>query len=91
MQRVALCLDLSEIFERYKARVQARMQPNLGGRQELVLMITPSISPFPELIIRNKIKSLEIASDIVLSYLISGIQERPRETISKSLIYNALN
>lgn len=91
MQRIALCVDLSEIFERYKARVQARMQSNPGQRQELVLKITPSISPFPELIIRNKIKSLEIASDVVLSYLISGIQERPKETVSKSLIYNALN
>lgn len=91
MQRVALCVDLSEIFERYKAKVQARMQPNPGQRQELVLKITPSISPFPELIIRNKIKSFEIAFDIVLSYLISGIQERPRETVTKSLIYNTLN
>ena len=26
MQKVALCVDLSEIFERYKAKVQARMQ-----------------------------------------------------------------
>lgn len=91
VQKVALCVDLSEIFERYKAKVQARMQPNPGQRQELVLKITPSISPFPELIIRNKIKSFEIASDIVLSCLISGIQERPRVTASKPLIYNALN
>jgi exopolyphosphatase / guanosine-5'-triphosphate,3'-diphosphate pyrophosphatase len=91
MQRIALCVDLSEIFERYKARVQARMQSNPRQRQELVLKITPSISPFPELIIRNKIKSLEIASDVVLSYLISRIQERPKETVPKSLIYNALN
>ena len=37
MQKVALCVDLSEIFERYKAKVQARMQPNPGQRQELVL------------------------------------------------------
>ena len=91
MQRVAIFVDLSEIFERYKAKVQATMQPNPGQRQELVLKITPNITPFPELIIRNKIKSFEIASDIVLSCLISGIQERPRETASKSLIYNALN
>ena len=67
------------------------MQPNPGQRQELVLKITPNITPFPELIIRNKIKSFEIASDIVLSCLISGIQERPRETASRSFIYNALN
>ena len=25
MQKVALCVDLSEIFERYKAKVQARI------------------------------------------------------------------
>ena len=64
MQRVALCIDLSEIFERYKAKVQARMQPNPRQRQELVLNIHASISPFPELTIRNKIKAFEIASDI---------------------------
>lgn len=91
MQKIAICVDLTEIFERYKAKVQARMQLNSGQRQELVLKITPSISPFPELIIRNKIKSFETASNVVLSCLISGIQERPTETVSKSLIYNAIS
>jgi exopolyphosphatase/guanosine-5'-triphosphate,3'-diphosphate pyrophosphatase len=87
VQKIALCIDLSEILERYEARVQLRyVEP-----KKFTLKIIPSISPFPELIIKNKIKAFEGATDIELGCLITDIQERPRETVSKSLIYNPFN
>lgn len=82
IQRLALCIDLSEIFERYKAKVQL----SSSDPQNFTLKLVPSVSPFPELTIRNKIKAFELASDIDLSCIISGRQERPREIISKSRI-----
>ncbi|MGC2484390.1 MAG: hypothetical protein WA398_11580, partial [Nitrososphaeraceae archaeon] len=82
LQRVALCIDLSEIFERYKAKVQL----SSSNPQKFTLKLVPGVSLFPELTIRNKIKAFELASDIDLSCIISGRQERPREIISKSRI-----
>jgi exopolyphosphatase/pppGpp-phosphohydrolase len=78
IQRVALCIDLNEIFERYKAKVQL----SSSNPQKFTLKLVPGVSPFPELTIRNKIKAFELASDIDLSCIISGRQERPREIIS---------
>jgi exopolyphosphatase / guanosine-5'-triphosphate,3'-diphosphate pyrophosphatase len=82
IQRIALCIDLSEIFERYKAKVQL----SSSDPQKFTLKLVPGVSPFPELTIRNKIKAFELASDIALSCITSGRQERPREIISKSRI-----
>ena len=82
LQRLALCIDLSEIFERYKAKVQL----SSSDPQKFTLKLVPGVSPFPELTIRNKINAFELASDIDLSCIISGRQERPREIISKSRI-----
>lgn len=84
MQRVALCLDLSEIFEMYKARVQ--LIPSEPPK--FILKIIPGKDHFPELTIINKIKALEKATDIVLDYLISSKErrQRPEEIDSKSLI-----
>jgi exopolyphosphatase/guanosine-5'-triphosphate,3'-diphosphate pyrophosphatase len=86
IQKVALCIDLSEIFDRYKARVQ--LSP--GEPNEFTLKVTPGITPFPELTIKNKIKVFEVAYDIVLSCLISSRQERLGEITSKTMIYNDL-
>jgi len=82
IQRIALCIDLSEIFERYKAKVQL----SSSDPQKFTLKLVPGVSPFPELTIRNKIKAFELASDIALSCITSGRQERPREIISRSRI-----
>jgi exopolyphosphatase/guanosine-5'-triphosphate,3'-diphosphate pyrophosphatase len=68
MQRVALCTDLSEIFEMYKARVQ--LIPSEPPK--FILKIIPGKYHFPKLTILNKIKALEKATDIVLGYLISS-------------------
>jgi exopolyphosphatase/guanosine-5'-triphosphate,3'-diphosphate pyrophosphatase len=82
IQKVALCIDLNEIFERYKVRVQlSPVKP-----KEFTLKVTPGITPFPELAIKNKIKIFEDASDIVLSCLISRRQERLGEITSKTMI-----
>jgi exopolyphosphatase/guanosine-5'-triphosphate,3'-diphosphate pyrophosphatase len=77
VQRVALCIDLSEIFERYKAKVQ--LSPD--APHKFTLKLVPGVSPFPELTIRNKIEAFELASDITLSCITHGKQERPREII----------
>ena len=84
MQRVALCLDLSEIFEMYKARVQ--LIPSEPPK--FILKIIPGKDHFPKLTILNKIKALERATDIVLGYLISSTErrQRPEEIDTKSLI-----
>jgi exopolyphosphatase / guanosine-5'-triphosphate,3'-diphosphate pyrophosphatase len=77
VQRVALCIDLSEIFERYK--VKAQLSPSTPHK--FTLKLVSGLTPLPELTIRNKIKAFELASDITLSCIIHGRQERPREII----------
>jgi exopolyphosphatase / guanosine-5'-triphosphate,3'-diphosphate pyrophosphatase len=77
IQRVALCIDLSEIFERYKTKAQ--LSP--GAPHKFTLKLVPGATPFPELTIRNKIKAFELASDINLTCITHERQERPREII----------
>jgi exopolyphosphatase / guanosine-5'-triphosphate,3'-diphosphate pyrophosphatase len=81
VQRVALCIDLSEIFERYKAKAQ--LSPSTPHK--FTLKLIPGVAPFPELTIRNKIKAFELASDITLTYIIHRRQERPREIIKSRI------
>jgi exopolyphosphatase/guanosine-5'-triphosphate,3'-diphosphate pyrophosphatase len=81
IQRVAICIDLSEIFERYKAKVQL----NSSDPQKFTLKLVPGVNPFPELTIRNKIKAFELASGIALNCITSGGQERPREIIKSRI------
>jgi exopolyphosphatase / guanosine-5'-triphosphate,3'-diphosphate pyrophosphatase len=81
VQRVALCIDLGEIFERYKAKAQ--LSPS--AHHKFTLKLVPGVTPFPELTIRNKIKAFELASDITLTCIIHGRQERPREIIKSRI------
>ncbi|HEX5978379.1 MAG TPA: Ppx/GppA family phosphatase [Nitrososphaeraceae archaeon] len=81
VQRVALCIDLSEIFERYKAKAQ--LSPSTPHK--FTLKLVPGMTSFPELTIRNKIKAFELASDITLTCIIHGRQERPREIIKSRI------
>jgi exopolyphosphatase / guanosine-5'-triphosphate,3'-diphosphate pyrophosphatase len=81
VQRVALCIDLSEIFERYKAKAQ--LSPSTPHK--FTLKLVPGVTPFPELTIRNKIKAFELVSDITLTCIIHGRQERPREIIKSRI------
>jgi exopolyphosphatase / guanosine-5'-triphosphate,3'-diphosphate pyrophosphatase len=77
VQRIAICIDLSEIFERYKAKAQL----SSSAPHKFTLKLVPGVTPLPELTIRNKIKAFELASDITLSCITHGRQERPREII----------
>jgi exopolyphosphatase / guanosine-5'-triphosphate,3'-diphosphate pyrophosphatase len=77
VQRIAVCIDLSEIFERYKAKAQL----SSSAPRKFTLKLVPGVTPLPELTIRSKIKAFELASDITLSCITHVRQERPREII----------
>jgi exopolyphosphatase/guanosine-5'-triphosphate,3'-diphosphate pyrophosphatase len=81
VQRIALCIDLSEIFERYKAKAQL----SSNAPHKFTLKLVPGVTPLPELTIRNKIKAFELATGITLSCITHGRQERPREIISSRI------
>jgi exopolyphosphatase/guanosine-5'-triphosphate,3'-diphosphate pyrophosphatase len=81
VQRVALCIDLSEIFERYKAKAQL----SSNAPHKFTLKLVPGVTPLPELTIRNKIKAFELATGVTLSCITHGRQERPREIISSRI------
>lgn len=79
VRRVALCLDIDEILERCKSRVE------LGSNDshKFILKILPGSSPLPEIVIKNKIIALEAASGIMLSCFIPSRQDRIEKVFLK--------
>jgi exopolyphosphatase/guanosine-5'-triphosphate,3'-diphosphate pyrophosphatase len=85
VQKVAVCINLTEIFERYKARVDVGRD-----RFKTILMnIAATGNSFPDLFLRNNLKLFESAFEVRLSYVVLR-DEKETDEASKKLTYNLL-
>jgi exopolyphosphatase / guanosine-5'-triphosphate,3'-diphosphate pyrophosphatase len=66
IQKIAVCIDLTEIFERYKARVE--LSKNYS--RSLLMRIIAESRFLPQQIINDKMKMFESAFDVGLTFLI---------------------
>lgn len=82
IQKIAVCIDLTEIFERYKARVELSK-----SFRRFLMRITAKSSFLPQQMINDKMKMFESAFDIGLTFLILGDKKYLNKLINSCISY----
>lgn len=82
IQKIAVCIDMTEIFERYKARIDlSKSYP-----RRFLMKITAKSGFLPQQIINDKVKMFESAFDIGLTFLILRDKKHLNKLINSSSI-----
>jgi exopolyphosphatase/guanosine-5'-triphosphate,3'-diphosphate pyrophosphatase len=83
IQKIAVCIDLTEIFERYKARVDlSKSYP-----RSFLMKITAKSRFLPQQTIKNKVKMFESAFDIGLTFLVLRDKKHLNKLINSCIPY----
>jgi exopolyphosphatase / guanosine-5'-triphosphate,3'-diphosphate pyrophosphatase len=84
IQKIAVCIDLTEIFERHKARVEL----SKSYSRRFLMKITAKSRFLPQQIINDKIKMFESAFDIGLTFLILEDKKNLNKLINSYISYS---
>ena len=85
IQKIAVCVDLTEIFERYASHVDLTKE----GTGRLIMKIVAKTNYVPERMVSDTIKIFESVFDVGLTYIICRPRKQTNQ-VSKILVHDRL-
>jgi exopolyphosphatase/guanosine-5'-triphosphate,3'-diphosphate pyrophosphatase len=85
IQKIAVCVDLTEIFERYASHVDLTKE----GTGRLIMKIVAKTNYVPERMVSDTIKIFESLFDVGLTYIICRPRKQTNQ-VSKILVHDRL-
>lgn len=84
IQKIAVCVDLTEIFDRYASHVVLKK-----GTGRLIMKIVAKTNYVPERMVRDTIKIFESVFDVGLTYIICRPRKQTNQ-VSRILVHDRL-